>query len=107
YTIGYGGVIQAVLVMIDHKNLSGAQEAGTGRRHQPHWPRAVNNYRTTQFKAGIYCCLIAGGKNIGEKQNPFIIQSCGDFKRANICLGNTHIFSLTAGNAAIKVTETK
>ena len=67
------GELQPIIVMVDHKDLFRADQAGAGGAEQPHRTRAENRHAGAFIQTGVLHRLPGGRQDIGQEQH-FIVR---------------------------------
>ncbi len=91
-------------MVVHHEYALGAQQPRRRRGHQSDRARAEDRDGRSLADRCVDGCHVARGQDVGQEEHLLVRQArVGDDERADVGLGNTHEFGLSARNAAIQV----
>ena len=97
------GHVEAVLQGVDDHDAGGAAQPGAFAGHDAHRPGPEDGDGFAALHVGPVDGGIAGGEDVGQEQYLLIGQVIGHFARAEVRVGNPHVFGLAAIIAAVEV----
>jgi hypothetical protein len=82
--------------MVNHNDLFRPSINADFAANCPTGPCAPNRYRIAFLNVAVVRRHKSGRKNIGKKQNLFVVNRIGNFQRSDIGKRNARVFGLTA-----------